>query len=365
VNTEKEPYNWAKTVESALLQRDDIPMLGGAPTFPWKELSVILSRIFDRENLQVEPSELHWRSAGELLSGMGKNPKILHFVVTPLEGQLCWIMAEPDLVTLSSHLFSDSSSSAPFKDMDFLQGFHYFLATEVMHAIDSLRFLKRLTPRLSTDSTLPSVESLCLDVSITVDEKTTWGRLVVSPSFLESWKQNFAPYRPTTLSSDFLAAFDVTIGIEVGKTELSLEEWSKVRLGDFLVLDNCSLDPDTHEGAATLTVNGHPTFQGTLKGNTIELQGLSGTTQKVVAAPPQASEASIASDTPEEEAIAVETPVEARPPPQANSPSQGTDDADLDDDNDDDFDDDDFDFDDDDDDFDFDDDDDDDDDDFD
>lgn len=354
MNETNTPFDWVKSVEASLLQSDNIPLFGGAPAFPWKEFNHLLSRTLEREDLKIEPSELRWRSSHELLAGVGENPKILNFVISPLEGPLCWAISEGDLIRLSAYLFSDAAVEAPFQDHDFLQGFHHFLAAEAMYAIDNLRFLQKLTPRLSENTEVLQTEALCQDVHITIQGKPLWGRLLISSPFLESWKEQFAPYKPTRLSANFLTGFDVNVAIQLGACDLNQEILNALKPGDFLLLDECTIDPETFQGSVKVTSNGFPAFSGVLKEGSVTLQNsVSSTSPQETTAIPPAEEAASTTVSEEKAQEGQEIQKEAKKEKVNDDDFDDDDDFDFDDDDDDD----DFDFDDDDDDFHFDDDD--------
>lgn len=271
MNTLKKPYDWTKIIEASLLESDEIPMLGKAPSFPWEEFSLILAKLTERSDLKIKPSDLDWRNASELLFGVGENPKILNFSLSPLEGEIYWAISESDLVHLSSLILTDSQTAPLFQDPDFLDGFHFFLATETLFTIDNLRFLEELTPRFSETKAPPSTDCLCTDISITLKESSLSGRLLISKTFVQSWRQYFSSHKPKKLPRELLPKLYANVGAEVARTEISLEQWSKVNPGDFLVLDSCSLNPKTKQGYVTITINGSPTLQAKIQGEGLVL----------------------------------------------------------------------------------------------
>ena len=64
---------------------------------------------------------------------------------------------------------------------------------------------------------------------------------------------------------------DVILDIEAGNATLSMREWSKVRIGDFLIIENCSLSPSGKEGEVTLTINSVPLLRGIISGGDIKI----------------------------------------------------------------------------------------------
>jgi flagellar motor switch protein FliN/FliY len=66
-------------------------------------------------------------------------------------------------------------------------------------------------------------------------------------------------------------ALDVIVHLEAGRVNLNLSEWKKIKIGDFLFLDTCSLDPDEDKGRVTLTINGSPYFRARIKQGSIKI----------------------------------------------------------------------------------------------
>lgn len=261
-------YNWIKRIPPALLERDTIPLVGFPPVFPWEQFSTKLAELFELTDVTIKPSgPVDWRTKETLLAGMGEHLNVLTLSVSPLSGNVYWVMAEQDLPRLMSILLAQQPQPVETIDPDFLQGFYRFLAVETINAFTSVEFDKVLDPHIQNHTDLPNETSLCLDVGITIQQTTFWGRLIASSVLLESWKQRYSQRsRITPLSQDL----EVTVHLEAGHTALLLSEWKKVAVGDFLILDFCSLKPQG-EGRIMLTVDGFPCFRGKVKDGNIKI----------------------------------------------------------------------------------------------
>lgn len=261
-------YNWIKRIPRVMLEKDSAPLVGFPPEFPWAQFSAKLAALFEMTDLTVKSSGIpEWRTQENLLSGIGECLTALNLSIAPLSGNVCWVMAEQDLPLLMSMLLTHQSHPSESIDPDFLQGFYRFLAVETIDAFTSVEFDKTLDPHIQQNKELPNETSLCLDIEITIKEKTLWGRLLASTEFLDSWKQRYAQRaRITPLAQDL----EVTVHLEAGRTALMLSEWKTIAAGDFLVLDLCSLKPQG-EGRIMLTVDGYPCFRGKIKDGNIKI----------------------------------------------------------------------------------------------
>jgi flagellar motor switch protein FliN/FliY len=81
----------------------------------------------------------------------------------------------------------------------------------------------------------------------------------------QSWKNRFEKKGLSERTKKLAEFLEVPIHLEVGRAEMNVEDWAKVKPGDFIILDRCYLDPDEEKGRIILTVNDIPVFRGKLK----------------------------------------------------------------------------------------------------
>lgn len=261
-------YDWLKQLPSALLRQDEIPLLGFPPPFPWEQLSAKLAELFAISDLSIKPAtSFEWRTGENLFSGMGDKLVPLHVSIAPTGGTLCWIMPESDITLLMQLLLKQEQQPLDIIDPDFQQGFYRFLAIETIHSISRLDFDKALSAHIMTSQDLPKEDALCLDISIETQQKTVWGRLVISAELRQKWKERYAQ---RTLEIPVSERLNLTIGLEVGRIRLKPSEWSQLAVGDFLILDSCTLEPDG-KGKILLRVEGLPLFNAELQNGKINI----------------------------------------------------------------------------------------------
>ncbi len=265
-------YDWVREIKPDLKKLDSIPLTGAAPPFPWDELASRLSRSFDREGLTLHPGEMTWRAKENLYDSLGDSPFPLTFAIPSLRGQVCWVMPIQEMATLAALLLTKESHPISHHDPDLNESFYRFLALEVLYNLTQVSFDKTLTPILTHTNALPDEDSLCWDISFRLHDHTIWGRLIISPEFRRSWVEHFAQQEePSALSQQMAQLIDIVVHIEAGKTHLSLAEWKAVQLGDFIVLDSYTLDPDRLDGRVMLTINGRQAFRAKLKDGNLKI----------------------------------------------------------------------------------------------
>jgi flagellar motor switch protein FliN/FliY len=263
-------YDWVRTISPELKALDAIPLTGAAPPFPWQDLASYLSNTFDRE-LTIEPGPIEWRKKEQFYEGLGESLFPLVFAIPSLKGIACWIMPEQEILILESLLLTKDPHPISFQDRSLSESFYRFLALEVLYNISQTHFASLINPILLSQSTLPEVDSLCWDIAVHVQGKTLWGRLIISPDLRQSWVEHFAKEKLSPLGQNMASKVDILAHLEVGYTQITLKEWSQVSLGDWILLEKCSLNPLNLEGQVHLTIHGKIAFVGNLNDHHIQI----------------------------------------------------------------------------------------------
>jgi len=265
-------YDWLKQFPASLFQYDHKPLFGASPAFPWEKLNELVRETFLIPNLKIEAVQQQWRSDQGLLEGLGSHPVALHFKVAPLEGDLRWVMSQGDVEILMQLLLSKKADLFKFLDRDFVEGFYAFLAGETVHMIQQTEWDKDLNISLLPARDLPGETSFTIDCSIATPEKKLYGRLFLSPQLLESWRNRFADRSLSTyLRSPLAEKIQVPVQIIGGKTILTRKELATIRLGDWVLLDHCSLESDSDKGRVLLAVYDKPVFRARLKQGSLKI----------------------------------------------------------------------------------------------
>lgn len=264
-------YDWLRQIPSALLHKDSTPLVGYVPPFPWDEFSNALAQLFQIPNLTVKSTDApRWRPQEEFLSGFGDKPTILQAAVVATGGSVCWVMAEHDITTLMALMLTKDSKPLAVVDSDFKQGFYHFLAIEVIHTISQINFDKALALHLVANPELPKEESLCVDIEIHLGQVFP-GRLIISPDLQKGLKERYAQ---RTIDSTLLRSLEIPLHLEVGRTTLPASLLPQLALGDFIMLDSCSVKADG-TGSVAITIKGNPLFRGVIEEGGIKLMDYS------------------------------------------------------------------------------------------
>lgn len=276
------PYEWLKEVPTALLRLDDIPLLGFPPDFPWNEFNQNLKNTFQLESIAIEPLSLEWRTRDNLFAALGQDLIPIHFQIPSLEGDIYAVFAKRDIILIMSLLFAKQKEPLDIVDQDFQNGFIQFLAYEALNIFNQCNFDKSLNPHVAEkreqtddeikEELLKRESNLCQDISLSLEGSTFIFRLIISNEFRKSWKEKYAARTlEIPLQSALAKKIQIPVALEAGRTSLTYSEWKQIKIGDFLILDFCSLDPESNKGRVMLTVNGNRFFRARLKPGTIKI----------------------------------------------------------------------------------------------
>lgn len=268
--TQLKPYDWLKSIPSALLKLDGIPLLASHAEFPWEKFSKELAKNLQVQSLKITPHEPQWRSAEELTQDFGDHAFPLNITVPSFEGALTWIMAEKDIRHLMSALLNQGNDDLAFIHPDYVEGFYRFAAQEVLFVLSQLKFMPAISPQINDERIVPKEPCLCLDIQIDVQNQPLKGRLLISPEMRHSWIQAQSG-RSLEIPDHFSEKIFIQLAIEAGRTTLSLNEWKHVAPGDFVILDSCSLVPGDEKGRVMLTLNETPFFRAKIKQGSLKL----------------------------------------------------------------------------------------------
>ncbi|MDR3624778.1 MAG: type III secretion system cytoplasmic ring protein SctQ [Chlamydiales bacterium] len=294
--------NWLPLVDSAILQIDEIPLLGNTPSFDWSLFAENLKKTFQCKELVITPKQWLWRESRELFEGLGSGLKTIQIAVSPLEGTLHWVMPEEDIKTLMSLVLG---SPIDILSDEMQEGFCSYIAAEVLHTLEDLGVTEKLPLRLLKGAKAPNELSLCLDIIFEMDNKSINGRLFLSSFFRKAWKRNREEFE----RSHFNPSVSLNVSLCMGHVLLSLQELLHIQTGDLLILQHSTFNMDKKQGPCFLSFNHSLLFNGTLQGNKIKITEYLAKLEE----PPMTTESSKEKEPPKTHAPADETH-DAQPP---------------------------------------------------
>lgn len=265
------PLSWIKEIHHTLIDAKAIPLSGNVPDFPWEKLSRTIAALLQTPELTLSARRTTFLKGADILSGLGMGPISIALEATPLGGEVFWVMGKEDVAALTAIALTEAHDTKGFSSPKFQEGFYYYLGTQVVQMIDEMNAFGELSIKMAKPALPQQEESLCIDVEIQIPKHKFWGRLVCPASFHQAFKAHFYSELPHPLTSAAARQMDVTIGIELGHTELSVSEWKSISIGDFILLDRCTFDPTTKKGTAALMLEQTPLLRARIKDNSLKI----------------------------------------------------------------------------------------------
>lgn len=257
------PYQWIERVEQAARLTQKVPLWGMPPSFPWEEFKSRLSQTWNLSPLDFKETKVLWRTQSNLLEGLGSDPVINAFSLTPLKGKAFLVMSKEDVNKLNRSALSTNSQIKSFTDPTLQEGFFEFLLLEALHAIETLNPFVDFSINLDEEVSLPE-GALCIDLQIQLPEYSLWARILCDENLNKSFQEHFVK-KPLSFPEKLAQSLEVSLKVEIGQTALTLAQWKKIKEGDLLLLDRCTFDPKSKKGSANLVLENIPLFHVRLK----------------------------------------------------------------------------------------------------
>jgi len=265
---EQEKFQWKKRVSSALLQLDKIPLLPSF-SFDFAKLQEKLTSHFEEKKFSLKIKDAVWRSQDKVHEGFSDDTIVQALVMTPISGNLFWIMDKKDISKLVSHMLIEP----PIEDLSsepLQEGFYRYLCLLTLDHIQSLNEMSSYSLKFAEDGSLEEAGYLCRDVQMKLNKKSIWGRLAISPTFRSSFSQKLKE-QPSLYEKDWETTLDLPLRIEGGKTHMSFEELKEIKKGDFVLFDRASYDPKTQKGIVTIVLGNTPLLHAKIKSEKIKI----------------------------------------------------------------------------------------------
>lgn len=265
------PLAWLRRIAPELKEMDQIPLFGNAPLFDWSRFSSLLSSRFGIQNFSISAEEQKWLQPDELKKGLGPNLLVIPITVSPLEGTLFWIMSREDISRFTSWMVNGKTRTRALTSEILQEGFYRYLLLESLDAIQGIEPLTHFTLHLNEEAPLSEEKGYCIDMEISFDDRSCWGRLVIPSDFRRSWVQAFSQMASEYYPTELARLTPLILGVKTGSVLLHRSEWDKIKEGDLLLLDKGSYDARHGSGLATLMLGQTPLFNVKIKQNKIEL----------------------------------------------------------------------------------------------
>ena len=237
----KQPYDWLRHIEKALVDLDEIPLLGYAPPFEGDGFCKKLRELLQIPSLEIELGNWSWHTPDSLLESLGPEVSRVNMAVLPLQGHVSLLLAACDLNSLTSWIVEHKSGSNVLISPYFSEGLLNFVLMESMHILQNSPLFKNFLLRIIGEVEKSSLRSLVLDIKLKAYDEELCCKLAVPESFRKHWLRHFSK-KPKDIPVHLTQNIDVVCTLEAARVAFTHQEWKKIHSGDFIPLRSCSLD---------------------------------------------------------------------------------------------------------------------------
>lgn len=262
--TTKSTYDWVSYVERAILDLDDIPLLGQAPSFPWEAFTNEFSAFLGIKGLQIKPVKWNWFSPSSLSDNLGDDVTCLNFSVLPLQGKVSLLLPAMDVNSLMTWLVEKKAGMSTLINSQFVTGLLAYVSVEALHHLEKNAFFDGFLLRYLSDESLPSARALGVDIQMKAYGETLTCRLLLPEIFRKNWITHFLE-RPKHLSEENKENVQLLCTLEAGHIRRDIKEWKEIEVGDFVPVENCQVDPEAKTGSLNLTIGRRALFRVRIK----------------------------------------------------------------------------------------------------
>lgn len=265
--TNKTVYPWLDRIDMALAEMDSIPLLRTRSEFDLKALSHLLAEKFEIENLELTTSQSRWLSGDEITKGLGEELETFSFSISPIMGDVFWMMNHEDIEKLTTWLLTKNTEHKGFSSEILQEGYYQYLILEMLDLLKSLPLFQSLSPKINPSSPFKDYGAYGMDIGISFNGNSLWGRLLLSQDFRKNWEQYFSQAIPHPFQPEIAKKIDLPLSLIIGRVNVDQKTLNSLSEGDFLLLDSASYDVRTQTGSGLLALNTHPLMHFSLKQN--------------------------------------------------------------------------------------------------
>lgn len=263
------PFAWVRRIVDVVPEMRTIPLFGHAPAFDWTKFSRTLAHELGVQKLEVRVGEQGWKEPHELKKGLGTSSIAIPIAIAPV-GTCVWVMSETDMAALSSFLLKGNAKAKAITSEVLQEGFYRFLLLNALKAVQESSPFQNLSLQMS-DEEVALEAAYCVDVEIKLENRSFWGRLVIPKELQSSWKSHFSHLSSHYTATDISRKLELALHVKTASVVLRSEEWKKLKVGDFVLLDESSFDPESQTGSGLLMLGETPLFNSKLEPHLIRL----------------------------------------------------------------------------------------------
>ncbi len=264
---EPSPYPY---IEKCLIEALDLPLNTSAFSVPTDALLDKLAELFHIEKPTLTSSDAKIIPEDNLENLFSENVFFERLIFPPIEGELYLIISPESLKEIAHLALHKEAKEDEIASHDFLEGMKRFLVTEVLVALNALRF-NLAASALIEQKKPPTIPGCLYPLTLTFSAHKIPFHLFATTDFLRSYQAYAKPEKETAIPESLKKSLITEISLEAGQFSMKLSEFSSLKEGDFVTLDRCSIDPDSGHGNISFCLKQKPIFRGKIKEGQIKI----------------------------------------------------------------------------------------------
>jgi len=267
------PHNWIQRVTEVAVLEKAIPLWGYFPFFSMQDLEDKLCKQFNLSQMKIKIEKTEWCSHHIFLNGLGASPLCSRIDLSPLRGSTFFLMGRSDANRLLASILHMNWEEIPFADPSLYEGLYAFLLLQILDGAVAGNSFSSLSPKIAELNEELQIEEdgYCLDISISLPQGLIWARLVCPETFHSEFRKHFLSQPRSEIPQNRLDSAILALRIVCGHVSLSISVIDSLKVGDFIILDRCTYDPEAHRGSGTLFLQDFPLFQLRFKSDQLKL----------------------------------------------------------------------------------------------
>ena len=259
-------FGFVEQIESALLDSVGFPKSYKTLDIPIESIQEKLAKALDFKELTFDLKDPKIEKNNLFLDAC----QCLE-LQTPLDGTLLFALSNDDFKQLLE-IFSKQVIETI--DPYLAKAVFYYLTLEIVKTLKDVGFLVDLELKINPIDSIPNPPLFSNFLDLKLGDKTLNFKIVYTKSFAKSFHTYVEPKLGSTLPKKGLEDVDILLRMQIGSTELDFETLKKVKKGDFVLLDRCTIDPETNHGTCHLSLGNKPLFIAKLKEDEIKILDL-------------------------------------------------------------------------------------------